>query len=249
MRLKNKVAIITGGGTGIGKGIALKFAQEGAYVMVCGRREEPLKEVVELIEDSGGEAIYALVDVSSSSQINEAVATVLAKWGQIDILVNNAGIYLPNEVIDVNEKDWDTVMSIDVKGLYLMSKAILPYMLKNENGKIINIASIAGLFGFEKSAAYCAAKGAVINLTREMALDYAHHGINVNAIAPGVIESDMTDPMLKDEATKKSFLDKTPVGRIGSPEDIAYGAVYLASKESDFVAGQVLVIDGGWTIK
>lgn len=149
----------------------------------------------------------------------------------------------------MNESDWDKVMGVDVKGVFLMSKAVLPHMLKQEKGKIINIASIAGLFGFEKSAAYCAAKGAVVNLTREMALDYTHHGISVNAIAPGIIESDMTKTFLSDEKSKKVFLEKTPVGRIGTPEDIAFGAVYLASEESDFVVGQTLIIDGGWTIK
>jgi len=248
MRLKNKVAIITGGGTGIGKGIALQFAKEGAYVVICGRRKEPLEETVKLIEYNGGEAIYCIVDVSSYSQIQELVETTLMKWGQIDILVNNAGIYIPHDIASISEDEWDKVMNVDAKGVFLTSKAVLPHMLKQEKGKIINIASIAGLFGFAKSAAYCAAKGAVVNLTREMALDYAPHGINVNAIAPGVIESDMTKPMLSNEEAKKSFLEKTPVGRIGTLEDIAYAAVYLASEESDFVVGQTLVVDGGWTI-
>lgn len=249
MRLKNKVAIITGGGTGIGNGIALLFAKEGAYVVVCGRRKEPLEQTVKTIRDQGGEAIYCIVDVSSYSQIQEMVKTTLMKWGQIDILVNNAGVYIAHDLASISEEEWDKVMNIDTKGVFLTSKAVLPHMLKQEKGKIVNIASIAGLFGFEQSAAYCAAKGAVVNLTREMALDYAPKGINVNAIAPGIIESDMTKPMLADVAVKQGFLDKTPVGRIGTPEDIAYGAVYLASDESDFVAGQTLIIDGGWTIR
>lgn len=138
---------------------------------------------------------------------------------------------------------------IDLKGVWSCSKACIPQMLKQAGGKIINIASIAGLIGFEQSAAYCAAKGAVINLTREMALDYAAKHIYVNAIAPGVIETDMTKPFLTDEAAKKSFLEKTPVGRVGQPQDIAYAAVYLASVESDFVTGQTIVVDGGWTIR
>ena len=248
MRLKNKVAIITGGGTGIGRDIALMFAKEGAYVSICGIEKESLEKTVKEIEDAGGEAIYSLTDVSSSSQIQEMVDTTLMKWGQVDILVNNAGIYIPNDIISTTEEEWDKVMNVDAKGVFLVSKAVLTHMLKQEKGKIVNIASIAGLFGFEQSAAYCAAKGAVINLTREMALDYAHHGICVNAIAPGVIETNMTKGMLENEESKKTFLDKTPVGRIGQPEDIAYAAVYLASEESDFVAGQTLVVDGGWTI-
>lgn len=249
MKLKNKVAIITGGGTGIGRGIALQFAKEGAYVVVCGRRKEPLEEVVKVIQDEGGEAIYCITDVSSSEQIENMVSTTLMKWGQIDIVINNAGLYIADELAYVDEKDWDRIMNVDAKGVFLVSKAVLPHMLKQAKGKIVNIASIAGLFGFEKSAAYCAAKGAVVNLTREMALDYAHHGINVNAIAPGVVESDMTKSLLSDERSKKTFLDKIPSGRIGTPLDIAHAAVYLSSDEADYIVGQILIVDGGWTIK
>lgn len=248
MRLRNKVAIITGGGTGIGQGIAYMFAKEGAYVSVCGRRKDPLEETVRYIVENGEEAIYCIGDVRSSKEIDDIVEIVLMKWGQIDILVNNAGVYIPHDIVSMTEEEWDKVMSIDVKGVFLMSKAVLPHMLKQDKGKIINIASIAGLFGFEKSAAYCAAKGAIINLTREMALDYAPYGINVNAIAPGVIESDMTRALLSDEQAKKDLLGKIPVDRIGTPQDIAYAATYLASDESEYVVGQTLIIDGGWTI-
>lgn len=248
MRLQHKVALITGGGTGIGAEIARMFAVEGAQVVICGRREKPLKDVVDEIDQSGGEAIYCITDVSSQNQIQEMLRTAKLKFGPIDVLVNNAGIYIPDDVTSTSEEEWDRVMDIDAKGVYLMSKAVLPDMIKNGNGKIINIASIAGLFGFEKSAAYCAAKGAVVNLTREMALDYAPKGICVNAIAPGVIDTDMTKPFLENEQAKQGFLSKTPVGRVGTPQDIANAAVYLASEESNFVVGQTLVVDGGWTI-
>lgn len=248
VRLQNKVALITGGGTGIGAGIAHMFAREGAQVVVCGRREDPLKKVVDEIDRSGGEAIYCVADISSQEQIREMIETVTMKFGSIDILVNNAGVFIPDDVTSTSEQEWDRVMDIDAKGVYLMSKAVLPDMIKKGTGKIVNIASIAGLIGFEKSAAYCAAKGAVVNLTREMALDYAPKGICVNAIAPGVIDTDMTKAFLSNEQAKQGFLSKTPVGRVGTPEDIAHGAVYLASDESNFVVGQTLVIDGGWTI-
>lgn len=248
MRLKNKVAIITGGGSGIGRGIALEFGIQGAQVVICGRREKPLKETADEIHRKGGEAIYSVSDVSKQKDIEDLVDTTLMKFGQIDILVNNAGIYMPDDIMSTEEEEWDKVMNVDAKGVFLMSKAVLPQMLKQDKGKIINIASIAGLFGFEKSAAYCAAKGAVVNLTREMALDYSPKGINVNAIAPGVIESEMTKGSLENETAKKSFLEKIPVGRIGKPSDIAHLAVYLASEESDYVTGQTLVVDGGWTI-
>lgn len=249
MRLQDKVAIITGGGTGIGQGIAVLFAKEGASVVVCGRRPEPLNETVQAIKQAGGNAIAIPTDVSLFEQVQKTVQQVVTQFGKIDILVNNAGVYLPHDALSASEGEWNTVMSIDLKGVWISAKAVLPQMIKAGSGKIVNIASIAGLIGFEQSAAYCAAKGAVVNLTREMALDYAPKGINVNAIAPGVIESDMTKPFLFDEASKKSFLDKTPVGRIGKPEDIGYATVYLASNESDFVVGHTLVVDGGWTIR
>lgn len=249
MRLKDKVAIITGGGTGIGRGIAVMFAKEGAKVVVTGRRQDVLDETVNIIKQSGGEALALSTDVSDNNQVLALVQKTIAQFGRIDILVNSAGVYLAHDALSASEEEWNKVMSIDLKGVWSCSKACIPEMLKQGSGKIINIASIAGLIGFEQSAAYCAAKGGVVNLTREMALDYASKGININAIAPGVIDTDMTKSFLTDEAAKKSFLEKTPVGRIGKPEDIAYAAVYLASDESDFVTGHTLVVDGGWTIK
>lgn len=249
MRLKDKVAIITGGGSGIGRGIANLFAKEGVKVVVAGRRPEVLEETVETIRQNGGEAFLMQTDVSSYDQVSSLVQKAVTQFGKIDILVNNAGVYLPHDALSASEDEWNKVMSIDLKGVWVCSKAVLPEMLKQGKGKIINIASIAGLIGFEQSAAYCAAKGAIVNLTREMALDYASKQINVNAIAPGIIDTDMTKGFLEDEAAKKSFLEKTPIGRVGTPEDIGYGAVYLASDESDFVTGHTLVIDGGWTAR
>lgn len=249
MRLKEKVAIVTGGGTGIGRGIALMFAKEGAKVAVAGRRKEALDGTTSEIQKLGGITLALVTDVSVYDQVQQMVGRTLESFGRLDILVNNAGVYLPHDALSASEEEWNKVLSIDLKGVWFASKAAIPQMLKQGQGKIVNIASVAGIVGFEQSAAYCAAKGGVINLTREMALDYAGKHINVNAIAPGVIETDMTKPFLSDEAAKKNFLDKTPVGRVGMPEDIAYGAVYLASPESDFVTGHTLVVDGGWTIR
>ncbi len=221
MRLQDNVAIVTGGGTGIGRGIAIMFAKEGAKVVVTGRRMEPLQETVSTIKSAGSEAIAVQTDVSSNEQVIQLVAKAVEVFGRVDVLVNNAGVYIPHDALGASEEEWNTVMGIDLKGVWICSKAVLPHMLKQEKGKIVNIASIAGLIGFEQSAAYCAAKGAVINLTREMALDYAPKGININAIAPGVIDTDVTKPVLTDEQTKKSFLEKTPVSRVGIPDDIA----------------------------
>jgi len=249
MRLKDKVAIVTGGGTGIGRSIALLFAKEGASVVVCGRRKDVLDSVVLEIENAGGKSIAICSDVSSFSQVSNLAKTTLEKFGSIDVLVNNAGIALSGDTVSGSEEDWDKVINTDLKGVWLCSKAILPQMIKQGKGKIVNMASIAGLIGFERSAAYGAAKGGVINLTREMALDYSSKGINVNAIAPGFIETDMTKDMLSDESMRKDFLSKTPVGRFGKPEDIAFATLYLASSESDFVSGEILVVDGGFTVR
>lgn len=249
MRLQNKVAFITGGGTGIGQGIASMFAKEGAFVSVCGRRKEPLQKTVKHIINAGGEAIYCIADVSSEEQIQKSVYATLTQWGHIDILVNNAGVVLSGDSVSTSEENFNTVMNINVKGVFLAAKAVLPHMLEQKNGKIINIASIAGIVGFAGSTAYCASKGAIVNLTREMALDYAANGICINAIAPGIIESDMTKPFLSNETIKQSFMHNIPTKRIGMPEDIAYTAVYLASEESNYVIGQTLVVDGGWTIQ
>lgn len=249
MRLRGKVAIVTGGGTGIGRGITLMFAKEGARVVICGRRKEPLDETASEITKAGGEAFALVCDVSGLGQVKKLTDETISRFGKIDILVNNAGVYLPHDALGVSDEEWNLVLGVDLKGVWLCSKAVLPHMLSQKRGKIINIASIAGLIGFEQSAVYCAAKGAVVSLTREMALDYAPKGIYINAIAPGVIASDMTKSFLENEQVKQDFLVKTPVGRIGEPEDIAYAAVYLASAESDFVVGQTLVVDGGWTIR
>lgn len=249
MRLQEKVAIITGGGTGIGRGIALGFSKEGAKVVVCGRRIEPLEEIIAQIKQSGGQGLAIQADVSSFEQVSTMVKKTIETFSGVDVLVNNAGVYLPGDAASLAEEEWNKLMNIDLKGVWLCSKAVLPKMLEKEKGKIINISSIAGFIAFEQSLAYCTAKGGIINLTRQMALDYASRGINVNAIAPGVIESEMTKPYLSDEKEKESLLAKTPIGRIGKPEDIAYAAVYLASSESNFVTGQILVVDGGWTIQ
>lgn len=249
MRLENKVAVVTGGGSGIGQAIAILFAKEGAKVVVAGRRLEALQSTAAEIEKLGQEALAVTADVSSFSSVQNLVQKTLEKFGRIDILVNNAGIYLPGDAVSTTEEDWDKVLAIDAKGAFLCSKAAIPSMIERGKGKIINTASIAGLFGFEGSLAYCAAKGAVVNLTKEMALDLGPKNINVNAIAPGIIETDMTQGFLQDENAKKGFLNKIPMGRIGKPLDIAYAALYLASDESDFITGEILVVDGGWTAR
>jgi len=249
MRLKDKIAIITGAGSGIGRGAALAFAREGAKVLVADWGEETGQETVELIKKQGGEAMFVKVDVSNSADVANMVKQCLASYGSVDILFNNAGIVKMGALHETAEADWDQVIDVNLKGIFLCSKAVIPQMLKQGKGKIVNTASIAGLVAFDQLGPYCASKGGIIALTREMAVEYAPKKINVNCIAPGVIKTAMTKDMLNDPATVKGFTALTPYPRLGEPEDIAMAAVYLASDESDFVTGNILVVDGGWTAK
>jgi len=245
MRLKNKVAIVTGAGSGIGRSIALTFAREGAKVVVADLNEKGGLETVDLVKKEKEEAIFVKVDVSQAENIDQMVEVCLKEFGQVDILVNNAGIVKMSPLHETTEEDWDKILGVNLKSVFLSSKKVLPILLGQGKGKIINIASIAGLVGFSNLGAYCASKGGIIALTREMALEYAPKKINVNCIAPGVIKTAMTKEMLADEPTRKSLESSTPYPRLGEPEDIAQAAVYLASDESDFVNGEILVVDGG----
>ncbi len=248
-RLKDKVAIVTGAGSGIGRAIAKEFAQEGANVIVADYNEETAKETVEMIKQNGGDSAVSKTDVSQKDQIEAMIKLAVETFGGLDILVNNAGVALMADLANTTDEIWQKTIDVDLKGVFLGIKAAAPEMEKRGKGKIINTASIAGLVGFQGITAYCAAKGGVVNLTRETALDLAAKKINVNAIAPGVIKTNMTTDLLKDEKTAQGMLAQTPIGRLGEPEDIAHLAVYLASDESDFVTGQTIAIDGGWTIK
>jgi NAD(P)-dependent dehydrogenase (short-subunit alcohol dehydrogenase family) len=249
MKLKGKTAIITGARRGIGKGIALKFAQEGASVVVSDISVEDCEQVVKEIEKLGGRAVAARCDVSSKQDVQAMLQRATDAFGKVDILVNNAGIYLQKQVNQLSEEEWDRVLAINLKSVFLCSQAVLPGMIERKYGKIINIASIAGMVGFAESSAYCASKGGIINLTREMALELAAHKINVNAIGPGVIETPMTKGMLENEQAKQGLLAGIPLKRIGTPEDIANAALYLASDESDYVTGHCLFVDGGWLVQ
>ncbi|MEK7142805.1 MAG: SDR family oxidoreductase, partial [Patescibacteria group bacterium] len=198
------------------------------------------------ISQAGGQAIISQTDISKTEQVQAMIKLAVDKFGGLDIIVNNAGVAPMGDVSSTTDEIWQKTIDVDLKGVFLGIRASVPEMEKRGKGKIINIASIAGLIGFQGITAYCAAKGGVVNLTKEAALDLAPKKINVNAIAPGVIKTAMTTDILKDEKTAQTMLVKTPIGRLGEPEDIAWAAVYLASDESDFVTGHILVVDGGW---
>lgn len=248
MRLENKTAIITGAGSGIGRAIALLFAREGAKIIIADWSEAG-QGTADEINKNGGEAFFIKTDVSRAEEIDKMASLCLEKFGKIDILINNAGIVRQSPLHQTSQEDWDQVLNVNLKGIFLGSKKVLPEMMKQGKGKIVSITSIAGIVGFEQTGAYCASKGGIIALTRSMALEYGKNKINVNCIAPGIIKTNMTGDMLDDPATRQSFESSTPYPRLGEPDDIAYAALYLASDESDFVTGQTLIVDGGWTVK
>lgn len=245
MRLKNKVAIVTGAGSGIGKAIAEMYAKEGAKVICAGHHVASCEETVRAIIDAGGEAKSVACDVSKAADNQAMVKTAVDTYGQVDILVNNAGVVEMVSLEEMTEQQWDQVIAVDLKGTFLGMKYAIPEMEKVGKGKVINITSIAGIVGFSSIAAYCAAKGGVITLTKEAAIEYAPKKINVNAIAPGVIKTKMTDPMLQDKKMADQFKAMIPYPRLGEVDDISYAATYLAADESDFVNGETLVVDGG----
>ena len=250
-RLQDKVAIITGSRRGIGRGIALAFAKEGCKVVVSDYVEDKDgKNTANEIKKLGSDAIFVKADVSKEKDVKNLVGKAVKKFGKLNIMVNNAGIVSFGTADTLTEKDWDKVINVNLKGVFFGTKYAAKQMLKQgKGGRIINISSIAGLVGFPGISAYCASKGGVTEFTREAALDYASKGITVNAVNPGVIETDMTKGMIEDKETSKNLLENTPVGRFGNPEDIGNAAVFLALDESSFITGHNLVVDGGWTAR
>jgi NAD(P)-dependent dehydrogenase (short-subunit alcohol dehydrogenase family) len=244
--LKGKTAIVTGARQGLGRAIALRLAASGARTVVTDLDKEACEKVVAEIRSAGGEAASLRLDVREENEIREAMEEVKKGFGRIDILVNNAGIYIQQEIETMATEDIDRVISVNLRGAILCIKHVLPEMKRNYYGKIVSIASIAGFVGFPASALHSATKGALVAVTRDLALNYAKYRINVNAIAPGVIETPMTADILRDEAEKNLLLENIPYGRIGRPEDIANGVVFLVSDDSEYITGQTLVIDGGW---
>jgi NAD(P)-dependent dehydrogenase (short-subunit alcohol dehydrogenase family) len=250
VRLENKVAVVTGAGSGMGRAIAITFAKEGAKVVLGELVEGSGKETEQMIKKAGGQAVFVKTDVSKAADIDKLISTAVQEFGKLDIMVNNAGIFDNfTPCLDASEELYDRVMNVNLKGVFLGCKRALQEMVKQRSGKIINMASVAGLNGMAGGTVYTASKHGVVGITRQVACEVASLGINVNAICPGAIVTGMTRNLLSTPEQQETILAPIPMKRVGQPEDIADAAVFLASDESSYVTGTTLVVDGGWRAK
>jgi NAD(P)-dependent dehydrogenase (short-subunit alcohol dehydrogenase family) len=249
-RLAGKVSLITGGGTGIGRGTALAFAREGAKVAVAGRRMDKLQEVVSEIRAAGGEAIAVACDVSRAVDAQNAIRKTVEAFGKLDVLVNNAGVLSVSTIEEIAEDEWDRLIGANLKGPFLMCRAALPEFRKAGGGAIVNVGSVLGLVAMKKRAAYCASKGGVTLLTKAIAIDHGHENIRANCICPSIVETELVSQLFNTpdgDRVKRERLATIPLGRMGRPADIAELAVYLASDESSWLTGAAIPLDGGLT--
>jgi NAD(P)-dependent dehydrogenase (short-subunit alcohol dehydrogenase family) len=244
MRLNKKIAIITGGGSGIGKAIAVAFLREGAQVVIAGRDS---KKLALAAEEMGANCLPVAADVSKAADVQKLVNAAVDRFKSIHILVNNAAVLLPGTAESLSEEDFDQTFSINVRGVWLLSRAVLPHMRAVGGGSIINIGSVLSSVGARSRVAYSASKGAVLAMTKAMALDHAAENIRVNCICPGIVETELVAKFNTDENVRRQRLAMHPAGRFGRPEDIASAAVHLASDESNWTTGSALTVDGGYS--
>lgn len=253
MKLDQRVAVITGAGSGIGQAMALQFAREGAHILAADVNEEAARATAERVVAEGGACEAMRVDVIQPDQVQAMIERAREVYGRIDILCNNAGIGSTTDVIDCEPDDWDRVMTVNVKSVYLGCKYVLPHMIAQGGGVIVNTASVAGMVGIVKRASYSASKGAVIALTRQVAIDFVEHGIRVNCVCPGTVDSPWVGRLLGEApdpvAARQALVARQPMGRLGTPEEVAAAALYLASDDAAFITGTGLVIDGGLTAR
>lgn len=247
MLLKDKVAIITGAGSGFGRATAELYAKEGAKVVVVDYNEESVQQTAALIKENGGEAAALKADVSNETDVKNFIQTAVDTYGKIDILFNNAGVYAPGTVEEMTMDDWNHSINVNITALFLASKYAIPY-LKETKGNIINTASAAGIIGFPDAISYATTKGAAISFTRAMAVDYAEAGVRVNAISPGTGETGMTKDLLENDEIFQGFVSPIPMKRLGQPNDVANAALFLGSEQASYITGHALPVDGGWTM-
>ena len=244
MRLEKKVAIVSGGGSGIGKAIAQDFVREGAQVVIAGRDS---KKLALAAAEIGSDCLAVSADVSRASDVKKLVGSALEKFKRINILVNNAAVLLPGTAESLSEEDFDQTFNVNVRGLWLLARAVLPHMRATGGGSIINIGSVLSLLGARNRVAYSASKGAVAAMTRAMALDHAAENIRVNCICPGIVETELVAKFNLDENAHHQRVAMHPLGRFGQPADVASAAVFLASDESGWTTGSTLTVDGGYS--
>lgn len=251
MRLKQKVCIITGGGSGIGRATSLLFADEGAQLVIADKRATSAQAVASECASRGAQTTAVEANVASAPDVKRMIEEAVERFGRLDVLVNNAGYGIPGTVVETDEDAWDALMAVNVRGVFLCSKYAIPVMKANGGGTIVNTASVVATVGVGNRAAYCASKGAVAALTRAIAIDHVGDGIRCNAIAPGTIDTPYFDDILKKSpdpgATRKALAARQLLGRLGTPEEIAAGILFLASDESRFATGTILTLDGGMT--
>lgn len=245
--LERKVAIVTGANRGIGKSIALTLADAGASVVICGRSRDKNEEVVKEIKAKGKEALGVTADLNNIDEIDALITRTCEKYGSVDILVNNAGISSTNFALSTTEDEWDQVMELNVKSLFFCAQKVAAQMkAEGKGGKIINMSSVAGQVGEVGISPYTASKGAVINLTRSLALEWARYNIQVNGVGPAYIETDMNKEQLSIPKVKEKIIEKTPMKRLGTAEELAGAILLLAGSGSSFITGQTIFVDGGW---
>lgn len=247
MDLKDKVAIITGSTKGIGNGFAVGMAQAGANIVVVSRHQDDCDRVAEEIAKIGVKTLPVATDVTKMEDIDNLVERTVKEFGRIDILINNAGTAITKRAEELTEGDWDRVVNVDLKGVFFCAQAVGKQMIKQKRGKIINIASILGVVGDRQVLPYCVSKGGVIQMTKALALEWARHDIQVNALCPGYVITPMNEEDLKNEKISSHIMRKIAMRRYGEVEDMVGAAVFLASEASNYMTGQLIVIDGGWT--
>lgn len=247
--LKNKVAIVTGARRGMGRAHALALAKAGAKVVVADISLEECEKVVQEIEKSKGEALAVKCDVTKKTEVDAMIQTAVKEWGKLDILVNNAGICQFKPFLDLTEKEWDLTLNINLKGYFLCAQAAAKEMKKHNSGAIVNIASVAmgqiGV-GFPSLTHYCASKGGIVGMSEAMAIELAPYNIRVNVVSPGAIDTPMIAPIKQNKTSIEGILSRVPLRRVGKPEEVANAVVFLASDESSYMTGSVVVVDGGW---
>lgn len=245
--LENKTVIVTGGSKGIGKSIALTFAQLKANVVISGRNKRALEETLRELHEFNDKCIAVAGDLSNIDEVRHLVDSAASKFGSVDVLVNNAGVNIAKPALNVTEEDWDTVLDLNLKTAFFASQTAAKYMIAQKSGRIINIASQMAFVGYIKRAAYCSSKGGLVQLTKALAVEWASEGVRVNAVAPTFIETELTTKMFEDKEFKKDVDSRILLDGLSQPEDISGAVLYLASNLANFVTGETIKVDGGWT--